>query len=325
MHTESVERWVHDHTFGQDKKRSAERRTLIVIAITMVTMSIEIAAGMAFGSMALLADGLHMGSHASALAVSAFAYSYARRHARDARFNFGTGKVSSLAGFASAVMLVLFALVMAGESIARFLSPVVIGFNQAIFVAVLGLIVNGVCLLVLRGHGRERSRDQHDGHDPMVHDHPTHGHEKPDHNFRSAYLHVLADALTSFLAIFALLAGKYLGQAWLDPFMGVVGAALVVRWSWGLLRSSAHVLLDMQAPRELREEIRKAIESDGDNRISDMHVWSVGPGLYAAEIALVSSRPSDPDEYSRLLPGKLGLVHVTVETRRCAAHVREAI
>lgn len=325
MHTESIERWMHDHTFGQDEKRSAERRTLIVIAITGVTMSVEIAAGIAFGSMALLADGLHMGSHASALAVSALAYYYARRHARDVRFNFGTGKVSSLAGFASAVMLVLFALVMAWESIARFLSPVSIGFNQAIFVAVLGLIVNGICLLILRGHGRKRPHDHRDGHDQRVHDHPSHGHEKPDHNFRSAYLHVLADALTSFLAIFALLAGKYLGQEWLDPFMGVVGAALVVRWSWRLLRSSAHVLLDMQAPRELREGIRDAIESDGDNRISDMHVWSVGPGLYAAEIAIVSSRPLDPDDYYRLLPGELGLVHVTVETRRCAAHVREAL
>jgi cation diffusion facilitator family transporter len=325
MHTESIKRWMHDHTFGQDEKRSAERRTLIVIAITMVTMSVEIAAGIAFGSMALLADGLHMGSHASALAVSAFAYYYARRHARDARFSFGTGKVSSLAGFASAVMLVLFALVMAWESIARFISPVAIGFNQAIFVAVLGLIVNGICLLILRGHGHRHHHEHRDGHDQKAPAHPSHRHQHQDHNFRSAYLHVLADALTSFLAIFALLAGKYLRQGWLDPFMGIVGAALVVRWSWGLLRSSAHILLDMQAPRELRERIRMAIESDGDNRISDMHVWSVGPGLYAAEIAIVSSRPLDPDDYYRLLPGELGLVHVTVETRRCAAHVRGAL
>jgi cation diffusion facilitator family transporter len=325
MHTESIKRWMHDHTFGQDEKRSAERRTLIVIAITMVTMSVEIAAGIAFGSMALLADGLHMGSHASALAVSAFAYYYARRHAMDARFSFGTGKVSSLAGFASAVMLVLFALVMAWESIARFISPVAIGFNQAIFVAVLGLIVNGICLLILRGHGHRHHHEHRDGHDQKAPAHPSHRHQHQDHNFRSAYLHVLADALTSFLAIFALLAGKYLRQGWLDPFMGIVGAALVVRWSWGLLRSSAHILLDMQAPRELRERIRMAIESDGDNRISDMHVWSVGPGLYAAEIAIVSSRPLDPDDYYRLLPGELGLVHVTVETRRCAAHVRGAL
>ncbi len=298
MHTESIERWVHDHTFGQDRKKSAEHRTLIVIAITSVTMAVEIAAGIAFGSMALLADGLHMGSHVSALAISAFAYYYTRRHAKDARFNFGTGKVNSLAGFAGAVVLVLFALVMAWESIARLLSPVAIGFDQSIFVAVLGLIVNGICLLIFGGHG--------------------HAHEHPDHNFRSAYLHVLADALTSVLAIFALLAGKYLAQGWLDPFMGVVGAALVVRWSRGLLHSSARVLLDMQAPEELRGKIREAVESEGDNRISDMHVWSVGPGLYSAEIAVVSSRPLETAGYYDLLPGNLGIVHITVETHRCA-------
>jgi len=344
MHTESIERWVHDHTFGQDRKKSAERRTLIVIVITMVTMAVEIAAGIAFGSMALLADGLHMGSHASALTISAFAYYYTRRHAKDAMFNFGTGKVSSLAGFASAVMLVLFALVMAWESIARFISPVAIGFNQAIFVAVLGLIVNGICLLILGGHGhshtqssREDDGGNHDshehthphdlrgGHDQKDHAHSTPSPDQQDHNFRSAYLHVAADALTSVLAIFALLAGKYMRQVWLDPFMGVVGAVLVIRWSWGLLHSSARVLLDLQAPDEVREAIRKAIESEGDNRVSDLHVWSVGPGIYAAEVAIVSSRPLDPDSYYNLLPKDLGLVHATFETHLCAAHIQEAI
>jgi cation diffusion facilitator family transporter len=318
MHTESIERWVHDHTFGQDRKKSAEHRTLIVIVITLVTMAVEIAGGVAFGSMALLADGLHMGSHASALAISVFAYYYTRRHAKDARFNFGTGKVSSLAGFASAVMLALFALVMAWESIARLISPVAIGFNQAIFVAVLGLIVNGICLLILGGHGHSHGQGSRED-DWSDHDHSSRRHEQLDHNFRSAYLHVLADALTSLLAIFALLAGKYMRQSWLDPFMGVVGAALVVRWSWGLLHSSARVLLDMQAPEELREEIRKTIESEGDNRISDLHVWSVGPGLHAAEIAVVSSRPLETAGYYDLLPKNLGIVHITVETHQCAS------
>ncbi|HAM32450.1 MAG TPA: cation transporter [Deltaproteobacteria bacterium] len=301
MHTESIERWVHDHTFGQDRKKSAERRTLIVSIVTVLTMIVEIVAGLAFGSMALLADGLHMGSHASALAISVFAYRYTRAHAKDVRFNFGTGKVNSLAAFASASMLALIALAMAWESTARFLSPVPIGFNQAILVAVLGLIVNGACLAVLGDHGHK------------------------DHNLRSAYLHVLADALTSVLAVFALLAGKYLGQRWLDPFMGLVGATLVVRWSWGLLRSSTRVLLDLHAPDEVREAIRKAIESERDNRVSDLHVWSVGPGIYAAEVAIVSSRPLDPDDYYRLLPGELGLVHATFETHRCAADIREAL
>jgi cation diffusion facilitator family transporter len=303
MHTESVERWVHDHTFGQDRKKSAERRTLAVSVVTVLTMIVEIGAGVAFGSMALLADGLHMGSHASALAISVFAYRYTRTHATDARFNFGTGKVNSLAGFTSATILALIALAMIWESVGRFLSPVAIRFNQAIFVALLGLIVNGACLAILGGHGSFR------------HDHQDHH----DHNFRSAYLHVLADALTSVLAVFALLFGKYLGQPWLDPFMGLVGATLVVRWSWGFLRSSARVLLDLQAPDEVLASIRKAIESERDNRVSDLHVWSVGPGIYAAEIAIVASEPLAPDDYYKLLPGELGLVHVTVETHRCAA------
>ena len=343
MHTESIERWVHDHTFGQDRKKSAERRTLTVSIVTVLTMVVEIVAGLSYGSMALLADGLHMGSHASALAISVFAYRFTRAHAKDARFNFGTGKVNSLAAFASATMLALIALAMAWESIARFLSPVTIGFNQAILVAVLGLIVNGACLAILGGHGHshEKSGREQDEDDHHAHEHPGQsGDEQPhrrharhssirddrkDHNLMSAYLHVLADALTSVLAIFALLAGKYLGQQWLDPFMGLVGATLVVHWSWGLLRSSARVLLDLQAPDEVREAIRKAIESEGDNRVSDLHVWSVGPGIYAAEVAIVSSRPLDPDSYYSLLPKGLGLVHAAFETHLCAAHIREAL
>lgn len=333
MHTESIERWVHDHTFGQDEKRSAEKRTLIVSVVTLLTMIVEIGAGLAFGSMALLADGLHMGSHASALAISVFAYRYTRAHATDTRFSFGTGKVNSLAGFASATMLALFALAMAWESIERFLSPVSIGFDQAILVAVLGLIVNGVCLIILDGHGhshgkrvREQDEEDHHAHDRSAHaGHSSIRDDHKDHNFRSAYLHVLADALTSVLAIFALLAGKYLGQPWMDPFMGLVGAVLVVRWSYGLIQSSARVLLDLQAPDEVGEAIRKAIESEGDNRVSDLHVWAVGPGIYAAEIAIVSSRPLDPDSYYSLLPRELGLVHVAFETHLCAAHAQEAL
>ena len=341
MHTESIERWVHDHTFGQDLKNSAERRTLIVSIITVLTMIVEIGAGLAFGSMALLADGLHMGTHASALAISVFAYRYTRAHAKDARFNFGTGKVNSLAAFASATVLALIALIMAWESVVRFFSPVSIGFNQAIFVAVLGLIVNGVCLAILGGHGhsqekesREQGEDGHHAHEypdqslgGKAHGyrahHPSVRDDHKDHNLRSAYLHVLADALTSILAIFALLAGKYFGQNWLDPLMGLIGATLVVHWSWGLLLLSARVLLDLQVRDEVREAIRKAIESEGDNRVSDLHVWSVGPGILAAEIAIVSSRPLDPDSYYKLLPGDLGLVHVMFETRLCAAHIRE--
>ena len=321
MPTQSIERWQHDHTFGQDRQRAGERRTLIVIAITAVTMIAEIVAGIMCGSMALLADGLHMGSHASALAISAFAYAFTRRRAKDVRFNFGTGKVNSLAAFASAVMLVIFALVMAVESGKRFVFPVTIEFNWAILVAVAGLVVNGVCLVVLGGHGQS-----HPGHD---HEHGgTHGqggHHSAghhDHNLWSAYLHVMADAVTSLLAIVALLAGKYLGLTWLDPCMGVVGAVLVVCWSWGLLRSSARVLLDMQAPGVVRDAMKQAVEKEGDNRVTDLHVWAVGPNIYAAELVVVTSTPQDPDHYARLLPHEMPLVHVTVQVHTYTAQPR---
>lgn len=310
MHTESIDRWVHDHAFGQDVKKSGERRTLIVIAITALMMAVEILAGLSFGSMALLADGLHMASHASALTISALAYYYTRRHARDSRFNFGTGKINSLSAFASATLLAGFALLMAWESTARFAAPVQIGFNQAIFVAVLGLAVNGLCLLVLRDHDHTHDED---------HDH--HSHEKhSDHNLWSAYLHVLADALTSVLAIAALLAGKHLGWNWMDPAMGLLGAALVARWSWGLIRASGRVLLDMQAPDSVRREVRAQIEAQSDNRVTDLHVWAVGPGIFAAEIALVTSEPHPPEHYRKLLPDRLHLVHTTFEVRHCTEH-----
>ena len=301
-------RWAHDHTFGTDVRASGERRAHWVIALTFVTMVVEIIAGTVFGSMALLADGLHMASHASALTVSALAYYYTRRHARDARFSFGTGKLNSLAGFASALLLVGFAFVMAWESFGRMLNPVAIKFNQAIFVAVLGLAVNGLCLLVLNGNDHEHDHDE-DGH-----------HHGQDHNLWSAYLHVMADAATSVLAILALLAGKYFGLAWMDPLMGILGAALVAQWSWGLIRSSGRVLLDMQAPESLRLAIRDAVERHGDSQVSDLHVWSVGPGIYAAEIGVVASEPLGADKYRKLLPRDIGLVHVTVETRRCESH-----
>jgi cation diffusion facilitator family transporter len=326
MHTQSIEPWIHSHVFGQDRKKSAERRTLAVVLITIVTMVVEIAAGIAFGSMALLADGLHMGSHASALAISVFAYYYTRRHANDSRFNFGTGKVNFLAAFASAVMLVLFAFFMVGESVKRFIAPVPIAFDLAILVAILGLVVNGACLFILGGGGDSHDHSGHahshehlhspaNSHD--THSHPHHDFKRSDHNLWAAYLHVLADALTSLLAIFALLGGKYLGLNWLDPVIGIIGAVLVLRWSWGLLGSSARVLLDMQAPNEIREKIRAVVESDGDNRVSDLHVWVVGPDIYAAEISLVSSQPVVMEESLVRAANELGIVHITIEKQLC--------
>ncbi len=300
----------HDHVFDQDQPTSNERRTLIVVAITAVTMVLEIAAGLIYGSMALLADGLHMASHAVALGIAALAYRYARRHAADPRFSFGTGKVNALTGYSGAVLLGVFAIGMAGESIERFFNPVEIAINQALFVAMLGLLVNGasVFILGLKEHGHEHSH----GHpDSAEHDHHHH-----DHNFRSAYFHVLADALTSLLAIGALLAAKFFGQNWLDPFMGVVGAILVARWSIGLLRQSGGVLLDRQAPQPVLDDIRAQIEKLPDTTVADLHVWSIGTAKRAAIIAIEAENPHELDYYRGVVPPHHGLAHVTIEIGR---------
>ncbi len=270
-----------------------------MIAITATMMMVEITAGLAFGSMALLADGLHMASHTAALGISAFAYIYARRHARDEQFSFGTGKVNSLAGFAGAILLAVFAVMMAWESIDRLLHPIEIVFNWAILVAVAGLIVNGTSMWIL---GRK-------GHDN------THHHDH-DHNLRSAYLHVLADTLTSVTAIGALLAGKYFGLVWMDPLMGIVGSILVAFWSVGLLRTTSAVLLDKQGPEQIREKIRSNIEAHDDDRVTDLHLWMIGPQIYAAEVAVVTQHPKNADHYKQLLPPEVGLVHVTISVHR---------
>ena len=310
MHNISIATWQHDHTFGQDRVRSGERLTRLVIAITLTMMAIEIAAGLAFGSMALLADGLHMGSHAVALGISAAAYLFARKYAADQRFNFGTGKANTLAGYTSAILLAVFAVSMAWTSLGRLFNPVAIEFNLAILVAVVGLVVNGFSVWILGVSGEHDHSHVHPAVSPHEHPHA-------DHNLRSAYLHVLADALTSVLAIIALLGGKYLGLVWMDPVMGLVGAALVARWSLGLIRDSMRVLLDQQAPDNLRQAIRAAIESRDNNRICDLHLWSIGPGIFAAAISIVTDSPKPPDEYKRLIPGDLGLVHATVEVHPC--------
>ncbi len=290
-----------------------EFRTLIVIVITAATMVLEIVAGVVFGSMALLADGLHMASHASALAISLFAYVYARRHAHDERFCFGTGKVNSLAGFTGAVLLALFALLMAWESAVRLLTPVTIAFNQAIGVAVLGLIVNGLSVFVLGGGDPHDHRDDHHDDDHDQSHHAEHHHAHHDHNLRSAYLHVLADALTSLLAIFALLGGKYLGLNWLDPAMGVVGAILVARWSIGLLKTTSRVLLDHQGPDAIRQAVRRNLEEHSGVTVVDLHLWQIGPGVYCLAVSLIAADPMPPAHYRQCLPQNAGLAHVTIE------------
>ena len=272
--------WNHEHSFGQDKKRSSETRTIIVILITASMMCIEIVAGLAYGSMALLADGLHMASHTAALSISAYAYYFARKRAHDRSFSFGTGKVNSLGGYTGAILLLIFALMMVYESIHRLLKPEDILYNQAILVAVIGLIVNGASMLIL-GHDEHH----HHGHDHHGHDH--HGH---DHNLRAAYLHVLADTLTSFLAIIALLAAKFYAWNWMDPIMGIIGAILITKWSIGLLKQSGNVLLDRQGPDHLVKSVEKVIKSmPSKPEIVDLHIWLIGPNIFSAAITVLAN------------------------------------
>ena len=300
MHEKSLVLWQHSHAFNQDKKRPGELRTIIVIAITTLMTVVEVAAGVIFGSMALLADGLHMASHAAALSINIFAYVYARRHAHDRSYSFGTGKVNALGGYTGAVLLVIFALIMAWQSGDRLIDPVDIAFEPAILVAVIGLIVNGASVLVL-GHN-----DHHQDH--------KHRH---DHNLQAAYLHVLADALTSLLAIFALLAAKYAGLTWMDPLMGIVGAILVSRWSLGLLRTTNSVLLDKQGPETIQAGIKKHIEEDRDNLVAELHLWSIGPNIYAAIISVVTHDPMPPEYYKQLIPMEFQLAHTSIEVHKC--------
>ena len=306
MKEHHVKTWRHPHSFGLDTQQEGEKRTLIVLVITLITMVIEIAAGIAFGSIALWADGLHMGSHALALGISVLAYIYARKFATDPRFTFGTGKINALGGFTGAVFLGGFAIVMVWEGAERLFYPQPIIFDWAILVAVFGLIVNGVCAYILGGHN-------HHGHD---HSH-DHSHDHEDLNLKSAYLHVLADALTSVVAIVALLAGKYYGALWMDPLMGFLGAALILRWSYSLIKETGMRLLDQRAPEAVRQGVKNAIESQADTEIYDLHVWLIAPGAYAAIIGVVTHKAEPPNFYKSLIPDDLNIKHLTVEVHEC--------
>ena len=304
--------WRHDHDFNAGN-RAAEWRTWVVVAITAVMMLAEILGGWITGSMALLADGWHMATHVAAFGITLFAYRYARLHAANPRYSFGTGKVGVLGGFASAVALAVVAFMMALESGMRLIEPQAIHYSEAIGVAVAGLVVNLVCGAMLHDHHHDH--DDADEHDQdHGHDH-EHGHH--DHNLRAAYFHVLADALTSLFAIVALVAGKYAGWTWLDPVVGILGALVIARWAWGLLRDSGHILLDAAADEETQAAITRAIESDADNRIADLHVWQLGPRLYAASLSVVTHQPRPPQHYKRLLQEIPLLAHVVVEVNRC--------
>lgn len=309
---------THEHIFLGADHRQNERKVWLVIALTGTMMVAEIAAGTLYGSMALVADGWHMSTHAGAMLIAALAYVYSRRHARDPRFTFGTGKMGDLAGFASAVILALVALLIGAESVMRFLDPVAISFPQAIAVAVVGLAINLASAWLLRDvphGGPAHHHPHHEPHDHSGHGDAGHGHAR-DNNLRAAYIHVLADALTSVLAIIALLLGSTNGWLWADPLMGLVGALVIARWSWGLVRDTGGILLDMLPTGEnLEQEIRQALERDGD-QITDLHVWKVGPGHHAAIVALASTAPAPPADYKALLRPIHELSHVTIEVQQ---------
>lgn len=313
MHAHDVEPYTHDHRYATDVSGVAERRTWQVVALSAVTMVVEIVAGHAYGSMALVADGWHMASHVAALGVAAFAYRFARTHVGDERFSFGTGKVGALAGFASAVALALVAILMLRECASRLLAPVPIRFDQALLVASLGLVVNLVSAWMLGGGALLSVLGDAHG-DAHAH---AHAH---DHNLRAAYVHVLADGLTSALAILGLLAGSFLGWSWMDPMVGLFASVLIARWAVGLMRSSASVLLDRQVGGELADAIRARIDGAGAS-VVDLHLWRIAPQSMAAIISVVAHEPRDPEHYKALVAGCEGLEHVTVEVNRCCAEL----
>ena len=291
MHIYNLDKWQHDHQFHIDDGQG-EQNARRVVMLTVVMMVLEIAGGMLFGSMALLADGWHMGTHAMALGITVFAYFYARKNAGNPTYSFGTGKVGVLAGFASAIILGVVAFLMVIESVQRFLSPVVIHFNEAIFVAVIGLAVNIISAFLLKD-------TDHDHHN--------------DHNLRAAYLHVMADALTSILAIMALFTGKFFGWVWMDPVMGIVGAVLITRWSYGLMKDTGKILLDSGVKPDMIRNIVNIIEADTDNRVCDVHVWPLGSSHFSAILSIVTHHPKPPQYYKDLLVGVKTLDHITIE------------
>jgi len=328
MHTEDLSHWVHDHVFHTSNE-AAERSTRLVMWITALTMAVEIVAGWWFNSMALLADGWHMSSHAVAIGLSAFAYATARRYAQDPRFAFGTWKIEILGGFASAIFLVGVAVMMLVGSVERIVTPQPIQYREAIVIAILGLAVNLVCALILgkaHHHGHDHGHDH--SHDHGHHHHDDH-HQHHDLNLKSAYIHVIADAATSVLAIAALFGGWMWGWSWLDPAMGAVGAVLVGVWAKGLVADTGKILLDREMDHPVVDEIRDAVETGaeaGDTRIADLHVWRVGKQVYACAMTVVTHDGAlTPDAVRKRLSVHEEIVHSTIEIHYCSDRMRDTV
>jgi len=314
----------HSHVFLGESHDRNERRTWTVIALCSVMMVAEIVGGLLFGSIALVADGLHMSTHASALLLAALAYRFARRHARDDRFSFGTGKFGDLAGFTSAIVLAMVALLIGYEAIMRFIWPVAIDFNQAIPIAALGLIVNIVSAILLSGgdhqhgheHGHHHAQAGHADRREHVHEHVHAGNAAHrDNNLRAAVIHVLADAAVSILVIAGLVIGRFLGWTWTDPAVGLVGAVVIAAWAYTLIRDTGAILLDMTPDRGMAERMRAAIETDGD-RLTDLHLWRLGPGHLGVIVSVATRQERGPAYYQALLGRFHALSHVTVEVQR---------
>ena len=304
MHIYKLDEWQHHHQFNMENPQG-ERNTWKVISLTLVMMVIEIIAGLLFGSMALLADGFHMATHTFALGITAIAYYYSRKHSHDPRYSFGTGKIGVLGGYTSAIFLTLISFAMIFESSVRLFTPISIRFNEAIFVAIIGLVVNLVCAYLLHGNEIDHQHSDHEHNDHL------------DHNLRAAYLHVIADALTSVLAIVALITGKYFGWVWMDPIMGIVGAIVILKWAYSLVTQTGKILLDYNADKALITKIKTILESDSDTRLTDIHAWKLGSQKYAAIVSIVTHYPKAPDYYKGLLKSLIDIVHLTVEVHTC--------
>lgn len=309
MHEHQLSNWQHSHNFARIN-RKGETRTKWVLLLTFTTMVVEIVAGTKFHSMALLVDGWHMATHVMAFMIAIFAYRYSRVHAQDQTFAFSPAKVSVLGGFASSVALAVVAFMMMAESAERLIAPQLIQFDEAILVAAVGLVVNLLSALLLSDHHHHEHHHAHDEHD-------HHAHHHHDHNLRAAYLHVIADALTSVLAIVALLAGKYYGWGWLDSVMGFVGALIILTWAWGLIKETSPVLLDQGIDEHYLQAIQDTLEEDGECRVSDIHIWRISPSHHAAIIVLVTRYPRSPSYYKTLLASFVHLDHITVEVNAC--------
>lgn len=327
MHGDTLNRFCHTHDSSGDSSEN-EKRTLLVIVLTGLTMVVEVIAGYVTGSMALLADGWHMGTHVLALGITYAGYLLARRYRGSGIFSFGTGKFNILGGYTSALFLGLAGAWMIVESVERLIEPQEIAFSQAIVVVIIGLAVNLLSVIIMGGHGHSHTHDhehEHD-HEHGEHEHghdcgDSHGHGKKseahDHSFRAAYLHVIADAFTSVLALIALLCGQYMGWAFLDPVIGIVGGAVICKWAFSLLRTTGLLLLDGGVDRALLEEIGRRLESDGDSRLADLHVWNTGPGRLAVIASVVTGQGRQPEEYQRRVREVPGVEHVSIEVNSC--------